>query len=115
MLAEGAMLRIVARYKIVAGDFAAFDRATDLLLDSLYGVSDISDPDVAVSMTEPSLEVWFTVPTENVMRALAVATGVLESALAAAGLRAVGFSVAASKDDAPILGAAELHAEALPA
>lgn len=108
-------MRIESRYKIVAGDFAAFDRATDLLLGSLYGVSDISDPDVAVSMTEPSLEVWFTVPTENIMQALKVATEVLERAFAAAGLRAVGFSVAASKDDTPLLGTAELHVEPLSA
>ena len=108
-------MNVNARYTIVAGDFAAFDRASDLLLDALSGRMDVCEPDVAVSMTEPSLEVWFTVPTDDVMQALASAAMVLVDAFGKAGLTAVGFQVSAQRGDVPILGPAEMHAEAVPA
>jgi len=114
MLAEGALMHLTARYQIVAGDFAAFDQASDALLDALYDAG-LEDVDVAVSMTEPALEVWFTVATDDAMHALAVAARVLEEAFAKAGLAAVGFKVAAQPNGAPVLGPADLHAEAVPA
>ncbi|MGH9918349.1 MAG: hypothetical protein ACRD6W_05715 [Nitrososphaerales archaeon] len=109
------MIRLEARYQIVAGDFPALDSASDALLDALHGNPDVLDADVAVSMTEPTLEVWFAVPTDDAMHALVVATHVLEAAFAKAGLTSESFKVATRDAAVPLLGRADLHAEAVPA
>ncbi|MGH9090459.1 MAG: hypothetical protein ACRDZR_03620 [Acidimicrobiales bacterium] len=107
------MMRIIVRYEIVAGDFPALDRASDIVLDALYARDDVCDADIAVSMTEPSLDVWFAVPTGDAMDALVVGVQALRESFRAAALTAVGFQVAAGT--MAVVGQADLHVEAVPA
>lgn len=101
-------LRLTARYRILTDDFALMDRASDRLMDALLEAEDVIAPDVAVSMTEPSLEVWLELPTDNAVAALVRGAQVLAAAFTKADLATVGFSVAPA-----LLGpSAELHAEA---
>jgi hypothetical protein len=107
------MMRLVARYEIVAGDFLMLDRASDTLLDALYARDDVDDADVAVSMTESALDIWLAVPTDDAMEALVVGVRALQESFQIARLAAVGFQVAAGSS--AIVGRADLHVEAVPA
>jgi len=116
VLAEGdVMLRVDARYEIRTDDFEAMDRASDALMDALMDASEISDPDVAVSMTDRSLEIWLNVPTDDLMEALARGASVLAMGLDKAGLRTSDFTVTHTDDMGAVLEAVHVDATAVPA
>ncbi len=103
------MTRLSVRYRLATDDFSVADGASDALMEALLKRDDVVDPDVAVSMTEGSLEVWLSFRTDDVFEAQARGASVLASAFAEAGLDV------APSEHGLVLDAVDAHAELLPA
>lgn len=79
------MIRFVARYELAVDDFAAVDALGERLMDTLVLDSTVLEPDLAVSMTEGSLELHMLVDTEDLLDAVEVGHRALRTAFGAAG------------------------------
>lgn len=78
------MIQLTARYQLLTDDFDLVDQASDALMDALMSNPDILEPDVAVSLGEPSLEVWLVIATEDTFEAFRRGTEALALAFATA-------------------------------
>ena len=86
MLADGRdMIRVVAIYNLATDDFETLDRFTDDLMDILTLNGSILEPDLALSLTERTLELQLIVDTADPLEAVERGHRALREAFVAAG------------------------------
>ena len=78
------MIRCVARYNLATDDVDAVDEFGDRVMDALMLNGDILEPDVAISMTERTLEILLLVDTDGAGEAIERGNRAIKTAFAAA-------------------------------
>jgi len=103
------MIRCVARYAIAVDDFEAVDAFGDRLMGALTLDADVLEPDLAVSMTERTLEILLLVDTNDPLAAVERANRAIQAAFRVADHPPVAMKALMHRD---LLGArTELHTE----
>ena len=80
------MIHFVARYELLTDNMDAIDSKTDRMMEALLGKDDVEDPDIAVSLTEKTLEIGMVFDTVDALTAIDQGVAALRSAFDAAGL-----------------------------
>ena len=81
------MIRFVAKYELAVDDFAAVDAFGEQLMDALVLDTTVLEPDLAISMTERSLELHMLVDSDDFIDAVETGHRALRTAFVAAGHR----------------------------
>jgi hypothetical protein len=79
------MIRFVATFHLAVDDFERVDAFGDELMASLTVSSEVLEPDIAVSMTEGTLEILLVVDTDDGFEAVDRGNQAVRTAFAAAG------------------------------
>jgi hypothetical protein len=79
------MIRLIATRSIAADEFAQVDEFGDRLMDALLLSEDIVDPDLAISMTERTLELQVLIATNDAFEAVDRGNRAIQTAFLAAG------------------------------
>jgi hypothetical protein len=78
------MIRCVARYNLATDDFDAVDEFGDRVMDALTLNGDVLEPDVAISLTDRTLEILLLVDTNDALDAIERGSRAIQTAFAAA-------------------------------
>ena len=97
------MIRVVAVYNLATDDFDALDRFTDDLMDALTLNDDVLDPDLALSLTEGTLQLELIVDTSDPLEAVDRGHRAIREAFTVAGHAVPNARVVMHRD---LLGAA---------
>jgi hypothetical protein len=79
------MIRVVVRRKIAVDEFAQVDEFGDRLMDALLLSDDVLEPDLAISMTERTLELKMIIGTDDPFEAVDRGNRAIRTAFVAAG------------------------------